>query len=169
MKYALYDYVPNRMLSKASWEQQELHRMILDFKDGRSYATRWAARAMAYTLRYVDLRDVVVICIPASSDYAYRRRFKRFSQMLCCLTGAIDGFSMVTVKQKRERRHVAGAEVDLMGNTCIDSRISGRKVLVIDDICTTCKSADEFIDGLREAGAEVKMAMFLAKTKRYRS
>lgn len=165
--YALYDYLPKRMLRRASFEQLELHRMILDFKDGRRYAKIWAAKAMAAALRCMDLRDVVIICVPASTSCSHTRRYKRFSQLLSCLTGADDGFGYVSVSGKRQRRHIAGGDVGMMQHTCISTAIKGRKVLVIDDICTTCSSANEFIDGLRSAGADVRMALFLAKTKRY--
>ena len=51
---------------------------------------------------------------------------------------------------------------------CLDSipERADIQVLVIDDICTTCASADLFIDSLKKAGADVVMAMFLAKTRR---
>ena len=166
--YALYDYIPKRMLRHASFEQLELHRMILDFKDGRRYAKRWAAKSMAMALRYVNLTDVVVVCIPASNMAAHVRRYKVFIRLLCKLTGATDGFGMISVSGKREKRHKAGRDIDIMNNTCINADLKGRRVLVIDDICTTCSSANDFIASLRMAGADVCMALFLAKTKRYR-
>ena len=35
VKFALYDYIPERYLKRASFEDMETHRRILDFKDGR--------------------------------------------------------------------------------------------------------------------------------------
>lgn len=168
MKYALFDYLPKRFQFMASKEQLLLNRMILDFKDGRNYATRWAAWNMAYSLQAVDLRDVTVVCIPASSQYAYTRRFKYFSQLLCSMCGAVNGFDMIRVHTSRQKKHLSASRdsISPMSNACIDARINGRKVLVIDDICTTCSTADNFIDSLRAAGADVVMAMFLAKTRR---
>ena len=60
LKYALFDYVPNRKLSKASFELQDLHRMILGFKDGRNLYTGWAARMFARALSAMDLSDTVI-------------------------------------------------------------------------------------------------------------
>lgn len=172
LKYALFDYVPNRKLSKASFELQDLHRMILGFKDGRNLYTRWAARLFARALSAMDLSDVVIVCIPASTRCANVRRWKRFSDILCRLTGAIDGFDRVQVSGSRKRAHVTG-EHELATNikhyVHIDAEyFRGRKVLVIDDIYTTGQSSAAFIAAMQAAGATVTMAMFLAKTKRYR-
>ena len=44
----------------------------------------------------------------------------------------------------------------------------GKKVVVFDDICTSGNSSETFVRLLEEAGAIVKLTMFLAKTKTYR-
>ncbi len=165
MMYALYDYVPQRRLKRATFEQKDLNRRILDFKDGRIYATKWAAKMMAYCLQCLDLHEVTVVCCPASCQYSYVRRFRRFTHYLCRLTRAVDGFDLVRIRSCREKRHLSGRHISCMENACIDAAIRGRKVLVVDDICTTCSSACEFIESLRAAGAEVVMAVFLAKTR----
>lgn len=97
MKYALYDYVPRRYWRKASFEQQDICRMILGFKDGRNVYTRWAVYEVSKVLASVSLKDIVIVCIPASTRYAHVRRWKRFSRMLCRNTGAVDGFDRVQV------------------------------------------------------------------------
>ena len=66
IKYALYDYLPQRYLKRASFEQIDLDRRILDFKNGRGYATRWAAKEMAKALSLMDLTNTAIVCIPAS-------------------------------------------------------------------------------------------------------
>lgn len=40
--------------------------------------------------------------------------------------------------------------------------------MVFDDICISGKSSETFVRLLEEAGAIVKLTMFLAKTKTYR-
>lgn len=171
LKFALYDYVPQRFIDRTSFEQQDTNRMILDFKDGRNYASRWAAQAMAYALHHADLKDVVIACVPASSTYSHARRYKRFSAMLCKAVGAIDGYEHVTVSGSRKRAHLTG-EYELCDRfdelVHIDtSFFHGKKVIVVDDVCTTCRSANAFINALEDAGADVRLALFLAKTKRY--
>lgn len=168
MKYALYDYVPKRRLERASFYEKLLHYKILDFKDGRNYAKSWAAKAMAEALRCIDLSDVYLVGIPASSGYSHVRRYKRFISLLCHLTGARNGYEMISVTGSRARLHIDGRREGLLQNIRFADCITGKRVIVIDDICTTGTTADYFIDSLTRAGADVCMALFLAKTKSYR-
>jgi hypothetical protein len=65
LKYALFDYIPKRKMRRATFEQQDTTRKVLDFKAGKSYATSWAARQIARAIRHNDLSDTIIICIPA--------------------------------------------------------------------------------------------------------
>lgn len=172
-KYALYDYVPQRFLGRVPLEQKILNMMILGFKDGRNVYSRIFARQMARALSEIDMSNVVVVCVPASTRYSHVRRWKQFSAMLCRLTGAIDGFDRVQVSGSRRRAHITG-ECELATNikhyVHIDADFfRGKKVLVIDDIYTTGQSSTAFIGAMQAAGASVVMAMFLAKTRLFSS
>ena len=152
LKYALYDYYPQRY-HRLSFEQQETCRRILDFKDGRSYARQWAAEAIASALAAAELKEVVIVCVPA----------RTFSQVLCASCGAADGFDCIEVIGHRKKAH-RGAQRGLLQNVVISSSLQGRKVLLIDDIYTTGTTSDAFIQRLNEVGAVVCGAVFLAKT-----
>lgn len=141
IRFALFQYVRESRVSRYPFEQQDVNRMILGFKDGRNVYTRWAARQFARALAAMDLSDTVIVCIPASTRYAHVRRWKRFSKLLCQLTGAINGFDRIQVCGSRKRAHVTG-DYELATNikhyVHIDAEFfQNRKVLVIDDICTT--------------------------------
>lgn len=169
-KFALYLYVPQRRLERASFEQKDVNRKILDFKDGRRYASTWAARLMARALTMMDLSDTIIVGTPASSPYTHVRRYKKFLHQLCTLSGAIDGFSHVTVTGRRKKVHNT-RERELC--THLDKYVHidktyfrGKKVIVVDDICTTGQTSQAFIEALEDAGAKVRFALFLAKTLR---
>ena len=169
IQFALFDYIPKRNLYRATFEQQDISRMILGFKDGRNVYTRWAAREVCRALRLMDLSDTVLVCIPASTQYAHVRRWKRFAQIVCRQTGMQDGFDRVQVSGSRKRAHVT-REYELCTNIkryvhIDDDFFRGRKVLVIDDIYTTGQSSSAFIGALQAAGAGVLGALFLARTK----
>ena len=147
IKFALHQYLPKRYLKRASFEDIDRHRMILDFKDGKPYATRWAAKEICNSLSAMDLSDTIIVCVPACCKRTNDRRFKEFSNIICERTGAVNGFGHVQVDGDFFR---------------------GRKVIVLDDIVTTCKTANAFIDRMASAGADVSMVLFLAKTKQFK-
>ena len=78
LKYALFDYIPKRKMRRATFEQQDTTRRVLDFKDGKQYAIRWAAREMARAICHNDLSDTIIVCIPASCKRTNDRRYKQF-------------------------------------------------------------------------------------------
>ena len=168
MQFALYSYIPGRRLRRATFEERDLCRKILAFKDGRNVYSRWAAREMARTLCCQDLTDVVIVCVPASTRAANVRRWKRFSALLSRLTGAVDGFEFVNVSGSRKRAHVTG-EYELSTNikrfvTFDVDRLRGRRVLVIDDIYTTGSTLEEGAKTLLEAGCAQVVCAVLCRT-----
>ena len=170
VKFALYDYIPERYLKRASFEDMETHRRILDFKDGRNYAVRWAAREIANALSAMNLTHTVIVCIPACCKRTNNRRFKAFSSMVCERLGSENGFDCVQIVRKRRKAHIDHVhELDTDGFVQIDgNRLAGKEVIVVDDIVTSCKTANAFIDKIVTAGAKVRIAVFLAKTRSYK-
>ena len=140
-KYAIMQYTPQRYMRHADFETQDTMRHLLDFKAGRKYATKWAAQIVGKTLSAMDLTNTVIVCIPASCEQTNKRRYKRFSASVCEKCKAINGFEHI--------------------------QVIGKRVLLIDDICTTCATANAFIEQMQKAGADVRMTLFLAKTKTY--
>lgn len=167
-KFALHSYLPKRYLRRANFEQADISRRILDFKDGRRYATTWAAYEVVKALACTDLTDTVIACVPASCQRTNVRRYKRFSHLICTLSGAQNGFEHIQVVGHRTKLHLhRDAVID--DNVLLDEGFfNGKRVIVIDDICTTCRSANAFIAKLQGAGADIRMALFLGKTHSFR-
>ena len=116
----------------------------------------------------MDLTNTVIVCIPASCEQTNKRRYKRFSADVCAMCNAINGFEHIQVIGKREKVHISkkhGQESNVQIDT---DYFNGKRVLLIDDICTTCATANAFIEQMQKAGADVRMTLFLAKTKSYR-
>lgn len=167
-KYALMSYLPQKYLRHASFEAQEADRLIIDFKSGRKYATERVSKLFAKTLSLMDLKDTIIVCIPASCQQTYTRRFRKFSENVCAKTGAINGFDHIKVIGKRDKVHISG-EHAAEDNVWIDTDFfQGKRILIIDDICTTGRTSDDFREKMELAGAHVRMAMFLAKTKQFK-
>lgn len=173
LKYALFDYYPKRYLRRASFEESDVTRRILDFKDGRRYASVWAARELSRALAANDLSSTAIVCIPASCQRTHVRRYRRFASEFCRLSGAVNGFDHIAVHGHRRKAHIRSADGRPDGNisnvTIDGDFFLGRKVLVFDDICTTCRTANAFIEQMGRAGADVRMAVFLARTKHFKN
>ena len=168
LKLALLDYVPQRYLRKANFETQETDRLLLNFKSGNKFATRWASKLVGKALSSMDLKDTIIVCIPASCKRTNDRRYKTFSANVCAMCGAINGFEHVQVVGKRQKVHISRKHQQ-EDNVLIDADFfQGRRVIVVDDICTTCQTANAFIERMQAAGADVRLALFLAKTKNFR-
>lgn len=170
LKIALLDYVPQRYMRKANFETQETDRFLLGFKAGQRFATHWATKLVSKALSQMDLTNTIIVCIPASCKRTNDRRYKRFSADVCAKCGAINGFEHIQVVGKREKVHISRKHSkQTESNVQIDSDyFQGKRVLLIDDICTTCQTANAFIEQMQAAGADVRMTLFLAKTKNYR-
>ena len=156
IKFALHQYLPKRYLKRASFEDIDRHRMILDFKDGKPYATRWAAKEICNSLSAMDLTNTIVVCVPACCKRTNDRRFKEFSSIICERTGAVNGFSHVQVFGHRRKAHIDHVH-ELADNAEEYIHVDG-----------TCKTANAFIDRMASAGADVSMVLFLAKTKQFK-
>ena len=172
LRYALYDYIPQRYLRRATFEQTDLDRRILDFKSGRGYAIRWAAREMARSLALMDLHDTIAVCIPASCKRTNDIRYKHFSEELSERLGAVNGFGHIIVSGHRQKAHISHVhELADGANECYhidEDFFRGKSVLVVDDITTTGRTANAFIERMESAGAHVRMVMFLVKTRNFK-
>lgn len=168
LKFALHSYLPKRYMKRATFEQSEVSRHILDFKDGRVYASIWAAYQVVNALACIDMTDTVIACVPASCERTNVRRYRRFSDIVCSLCGALNGFEHIQVVGKRSKLHLH-RDADVDDNVLLDEAFfNGKRVVVIDDICTTCRSANAFIAKLQGAGADIRVALFLGKTHSFR-
>lgn len=170
IRYALYDYQPVRRWKHLSFEEQDTARRILDFKNGRNYASRWAAEEMAKALQAVDMKGTVIVTVPASSKHSHTRRYKRFCDELQKRTNGINGFSHIAVDGKKNKLH-RGKRDNTVNNQQITYEkdfFNNKDVLLVDDICTTGKTYKSFAEELEREGARIRMVLFLAKTKQYK-
>ena len=129
IKFAFYTYLPARLLRKATFEEQMIHNFILDFKDGKNYAKKKAARLVGNSISFKDCSNVVFCCIPASSAYATARRYKKFSAMVCELCGAENAFDhrMCTARKPRNTIPMNTSFLTSLTITCISTRTISRE------------------------------------------
>ena len=165
IRFAFYQYIPKRYSRSIDFEQMEVNRLILDFKGGRNYAKRKVAHLIASAVSLMNLRNVCYVCIPASCKRTTNVRYKVFSNELCDMTGMVNAFDHVNVDRSRRKFHIARQRE--CNYSLDDKYFSRKKVVVFDDICTTGKSSEKFIEDIERCGAEVVLVLYLAKTKKF--
>ena len=164
----LMKYYPVRI--KNVGEQQKADRQtIWDFKDGRAYEQ--VAQMTAKHLQELfgsRLTGIVFSCVPASTAEKNELRYKRFSERVCELTHAINGYPHMQVSAGRlavheHRKDEAEARTAQMADYDTDF-FKGKDVLLFDDIITTGISYATTAENLEACGANVLGGLFLAKT-----
>ena len=164
----LMKYYPVRI--KNVGEQQKADRQtIWDFKDGRAYE-----QVAQMTARHLQelfgsrITSIVFSCVPASTAEKNELRYKRFSERVCELTHAINGYPHMQVSAGRlavheHRRDETEARTTQMADYDTDF-FKGKDVLLFDDIITKGISYATTADNLEACGANVLGGLFLAKT-----
>ncbi len=164
----LMKYYPVRI--KNVGEQQKADRQaIWNFKDGRAYEE--VAQMTAKHLQELfgsRITSIVFSCVPASTQEKNELRYKRFSERVCELTHAINGYPYMQVSAERlavheHRKDETEARTAQMADYDTDF-FNGKDVLLFDDIITKGISYATTAKNLEACGANVLGGLFLAKT-----
>ena len=148
-------------------------QIVYDYKDGRNHLEVAKCVAKFLVKKFGrKICNVVFSCIPASSPERNEMRNRHFSELVCKFSGAIDGFSHVSVigertavhgtKIKKEER---AKRINEQNNIEIDADFfKNKEVCIWDDVVTTGASFNAYVSQLEQAGAHVTNGIFLAKT-----
>lgn len=160
------EYLPQRFIGTPAQEAER--RFVWNFKDGKRNFTLMAAEHVATSLYYqLCTREVVFVCIPASTAEKTSRRYDLFSQLVCSRLQIENGFEHISVSGQRLTIHEKkyGKKVESTQVIDIDSAFfDGKDVVIFDDIYTTGGSFQRFSEALEAVGARVIGGIFLAKT-----
>ena len=161
-------YYPARIRNVGEQEIAD-RKLVFDFKDGRAYEEVARRTATAMTERYgTTCAEIVFSPVPASTREKNEIRYKAFCQMVCELTGAINGYDHVSVCGDRMTVHEnRKAERDVRNADVIEfdpTFFSGKMVVVFDDVITQGLSYAIYANRLESLGANVLGGVFLART-----
>lgn len=160
-------YYPVR-IKNVGEQQQNDRRIVWNFKDGKEYE-----QAAVMTADYMKKRfgeqavNIVFSCVPASSADKTELRYKKFSEKVCELTGAINGYPHVKVSGERISVHERHTEKGVGKMQAVDfdaAFFKDKKIVVFDDVITRGVSYSNYANRLEGFGAEVLGGIFLAKT-----
>lgn len=164
--FNFFDYLPTKY--QASARDWQVRKFVWAFKDGK--CTVSAAQLVAKKIREqfgTSASDMVFVCIPASSQRKNEIRYREFSEEVARLSGAVNGYSHITVEGERLATHESksGKHVNDVQVINFDKEFfKDKKVLVFDDVITRGYSYARFACHLESFGASVIGGMFLAKT-----
>lgn len=169
-KINFYEYLPQRYAA-TSEQVVKVRNLIYNFKSGRKEAANFAADLIVrlmWNWYGHKCNEYTIVCVPASSNAEYRHRFSYFSHVVACRCQQANAMQHVTILGKRDALHrTANHVVQDSGTYRIEldkEFFAGRKVIIFDDLVTTGTTAEHFAALLQEAGAEVKGALFIAKS-----
>lgn len=164
---SFFSYYPKRCKA-ASAGDKIIRDFIWGFKRGL-YTELIAKHTAMHMIQHFgcDTKNLIFVCIPASSVRNNERRWREFSKMVCQLTGADNGYEHMSIFEDRIPLHRCGHNSKIDTANVIDYDVnffSGRKVLCFDDVRTRGVSFEKFAGKLESMGAVVVGGFFLAET-----
>lgn len=169
--YHFVKYFPVRIRNVGE-DAIENRKLVWGFKDADREITLKVARMTASYLlnEFGDkVKNIVFVCIPASTCEQNENRYRFFCEQVCRLTGVMDGFSHIRVLADRpsvheNRKKKTHADFSGLSVKFDEDFFKEKDVLIYDDVVTTGTSYAELADRLEFFGANVLGGLFLSKT-----
>lgn len=145
-------------------EDREVAEMIYRFKDG-IYDDELLEELVCLCESMSLGKDKLLVCIPASTQSATDRRYRRFSADLSARLAWKDGYGIM-MPVDRIPCHLTG-ERRMLGEKNYylqKSLLRGRKVVLFDDILTTGTTLFSVAGLIERAGGQVLGTVFIGRT-----
>lgn len=140
LKVCFLKYYPVRIKKNIGEEQQQARQIVWDFKSGKNSEQVAIRVASEMKSQFGDKVNEIVFCpVPASSAQKNEIRYKEFSRMVCELTGAINGYTHVSVQGERLAVYERHTEKNITKVQVIDFDepfFADKSCLVFDDVIT---------------------------------
>jgi ComF family protein len=137
--------------------------LVLAFKNGRPELGRLMAEAMLVEAQELATPDLLVCPVPLHWSRLWRRGYNQAAVLSARIAEAIGAEHRVDLVRRRRRTRptqgmtAASRRANVKGafavSTANATRLSGRPILLIDDVLTTGATAGEISRRLRRAGA----------------
>lgn len=147
--------------------------LSMKFNNLASYAKVFA-KYLVFLAAKVDLQYDIVTFAPMSRSSLRKRRYNQAQQLakhFCDLLDKDDLLVEAIVKQKetkpQEQLNRSERKTNLVNAYSINADVSGKRVLVIDDVKTTGATLNECAKVLKNAGATAVYGLTVAARKEY--
>ncbi len=161
--YYFYEYLPTRY--EATTEQQRIRQLVFSFKDGRHSELLEKIISGMNSLINGDRSRWTICCIPASTKLKTKNRYESLLSTLSNSLRINNGYALISVRDDHEAGHL-GAKPDNIIPLLNFSNygISGKKIILIDDVITRGTSFYQVADKLKSCGASEVTGLLIAKT-----
>lgn len=163
--YHFYKYITNSNVSLATDESRAIRSMVFNFKDGVSH-TRVASLMEDFisdVIKKDHLRNVALVCIPASTVVTNNLRYKRFTDEVCSSLNIANGFDHISIVREKSPKHLGGDATEAQYAFDADF-FKNKNIILFDDILTSGRSMRNFTAILERFGASVKYCVTIGKT-----
>lgn len=175
--YYSYEYVPTYTTNTTSLDKRIQHKIWI-FKHEASCSKVDEAEYRVVTYDDVlneeehlfkmffedDCKELTFVTVPCSSKENHARRWKAFSNDMCNRLGMKNGYSHITItKDAVAPSHYSGKKT-IADYNIDEAWFKGRTVVIFDDVVTEGFHISELKNRLEKCGADVIMAITLAKT-----
>lgn len=171
-KFVFGTYVPQSYRELATEEEKTFSQWIINFKNGQKDQLKEAAQMVIKKLNQwygKKAAELVLVPVPCSSMKQYKFRFAYFCAVVSKTLGQENGLHHVEILGKRTAAHrTPSHEVVSEDNYQVnidDDFFKGKKVVIVDDVISSGRTADNFAQQMEEVGAIVKGGIFFARTK----
>ena len=158
-------YYPSRFADLLNNEQRRFCEELYSFKDGKNDGQEFFRLCME-AMKTGD-KTFHVMFMPCSSHEKYVCRFEQLDKYITSyLPNLTSGFSDIDIYGYRESLHKAKGNENrkLSRNYRITGNMSGKEIIIIDDVLTTGQSLNDYKKEIESCGGKVTAALFYGKT-----
>ena len=160
----LMEYLPVRYAASISQEQDR--KEVFNFKDGM--CSDRVKRLLCDKIQSIvgqNEQNWIVAFIPASTSAKSNIRYGYLARHIESMTGVKASVEAIENKRDVEAKHLTNVIVKPSEKFSFNrSLISGKNVILIDDVTTTGRSFRECADIVKSNGASSVFGLFVAKT-----
>ena len=164
-------YFPVRVRNVGE-DAMSARKLIWAFKDAKNDAFEKVAQMTAAHLIKVcgeKIKDIVFVCVPASTQDKNESRYKAFCNRVSELCGIANGYPHISVSGNRlaVHEHRNDKEKVITKTQVIEfdeAYFKGKDIYVFDDVVTTGTSYAMFANELETLGGNVLGGLFLGRT-----
>lgn len=164
--YYLYDYYPLNRFPNLYGTDSNNRQLVWRFKDGKNAAEVASRISSALINKFGNtaLSNKTICIIPASTSSKTLNRFNFFCQKVSYNTGMQNGYGLLSNSSDREAIHNNNNRAINHSSYILFGNVSGKDIVLFDDVITTGKSFENVRATLIRKGARSVTGVFLART-----